>query len=77
VGDALGIRGGQSEDDMREAGVDAASAAGEIRPGLDPLELLCGVGNLCIGVPGGLRYDARRLVGLLIAGLAQPQPGDR
>ncbi len=28
-----------------------------------------GVGNLCIGAGNNPRYDARRLVGLLIAGL--------
>ncbi len=28
-----------------------------------------GVGNLCIGASNNPRYDARRLVGLLIAGL--------
>jgi AcrR family transcriptional regulator len=51
----------------------AAAAAGEISPGLGALELLRGVGNLCIGVGvgegGDSRYDARRMVGLLIAGL--------
>ena len=28
-----------------------------------------GVGNLCIGAGGDTRYDARRLAGILIAGL--------
>jgi AcrR family transcriptional regulator len=51
--------------------LDAAVAAGEIRPDLDAYELLRGVGNLCIGVDGDSRYDARRMVGLLIAGLLQ------
>ena len=51
--------------------LDAAAAAGEIHPGLDALELLRGAGNLCIGVGGDSRYDARRMVGLLIAGLSQ------
>jgi len=45
----------------------AAVEAGEIRSDIGPLELLRGVGNLCIGNNPG--YDARRLVGLLIAGL--------
>jgi hypothetical protein len=54
--------------------LDAAAAAGEIHPGLDALELLRGVGNLCIGVERDSRYDARRMVGLLVAGLAQPHP---
>jgi AcrR family transcriptional regulator len=49
--------------------LDAAVAAGEIRPGLDPFALLYGVGTLCAGDGRDPRYDARRLVGLLIAGL--------
>ncbi len=52
--------------------LDAAVAAGEIRPGLDPFALLYGVGNLCIGAGTDPRYDARHLVDLLIAGLHQP-----
>jgi hypothetical protein len=32
-----------------------------------------GIGNLCAGVDGGGRYDARRMVELLIAGLRQPR----
>ena len=51
--------------------LDAAASAGEIRPGMDAYELLRAVGNLCIGVDGDSRYDARRMVGLLIAGLRQ------
>jgi AcrR family transcriptional regulator len=47
----------------------AAATAGEIRLGLEPYELLRGVGNLCIGAESDPRYDARRLVGLLITGL--------
>jgi hypothetical protein len=34
-----------------------------------PAGLLRGVGNLCVGAENNPRYDARRLVGLLIAGL--------
>ncbi|MFD7501641.1 TetR/AcrR family transcriptional regulator [Streptomyces sp. NPDC059850] len=52
---------------------DAAAAAGEIRPGLDPYEVMRGVGNLCIGADSDDRYDPRRLVELLIAGL-RPLP---
>jgi AcrR family transcriptional regulator len=55
--------------------LDAAASAGEIRPGQRALELMRGVGNLCIGAENDPRYDARRLVGLLIAGLRQPLPG--
>lgn len=45
----------------------AAAAAGEIRSDVAAFELMFGVGNLCAGVDP--RYDARRLVGLLVAGL--------
>jgi AcrR family transcriptional regulator len=51
--------------------LDAAAAAGEIRAGVDAYELMRGVGNLCIGADHDARYDARRLVELLIAGLRQ------
>jgi AcrR family transcriptional regulator len=49
--------------------LDAAAAAGEIRPDMDAFELMFGVGNLCIGADSSPRYDARRLVELVIAGL--------
>jgi AcrR family transcriptional regulator len=49
--------------------LDAAAAAGEIVPGMDAYELMLGVGSLCIGADHNPRYDARRMVGLLIAGL--------
>ena len=52
--------------------LDAAAEAGEIRSDLEAYELLCGVGNLCIGADHDPRYDARRLVELLIAGLRRP-----
>ncbi|MFI9820510.1 TetR/AcrR family transcriptional regulator [Streptomyces sp. NPDC052013] len=55
--------------------LDAASAAGEIRAGIDAYELLRGVGNLCVGADSDPRYDARRLVELLIAGLRRPHDG--
>jgi AcrR family transcriptional regulator len=48
--------------------LDAAAASGEIRAGLDAYELMRGVGGLCAG-GSKPRYDARRLVGLLVAGL--------
>jgi hypothetical protein len=32
-----------------------------------------GIGNLCIGRDSDPRYDPRRLVGLLLAGLQRPQ----
>jgi len=49
--------------------LDAAAAAGQILPGLDAYELMLGVGKLCIGADSNPRYDARRMVGLLIDGL--------
>ncbi|WP_174546728.1 TetR/AcrR family transcriptional regulator [Nocardiopsis dassonvillei] len=55
--------------------LDAAADAGEIRSDLDAYELMLGVGGLCAGAGGNARYDARRLVGLLIAGLGRPNPG--
>jgi AcrR family transcriptional regulator len=52
--------------------LDAAAAAGEIRPDMDAFELMLGVGNLCIGADSNPRYDARRMVELVIAGLRLP-----
>jgi AcrR family transcriptional regulator len=52
--------------------LDAAAAAGEVRPGTDAYELMYGIGNLCAGAGGDSRYDARRMVKLLVAGLLQP-----
>jgi AcrR family transcriptional regulator len=51
--------------------LEAAAVAGEIRSDMDAYELMRGVGNLCIGADHDPRYDARRLVELLIAGLLQ------
>ncbi|QKG19791.1 TetR/AcrR family transcriptional regulator [Actinomadura verrucosospora] len=53
--------------------LDAAAAAGEIRSDLAAYELMRGVGNLCIGADSDPRYDARRLVRVLIAGLRRPE----
>jgi AcrR family transcriptional regulator len=47
----------------------AAAEAGEIRADVGALELMRGVGNLCIGDGDDPRYDARRMIGFLIAGL--------
>jgi AcrR family transcriptional regulator len=52
--------------------LDAAVDAGEVRSDIRPLELMRGVGNLCIGAGKDRRYDARRMVGLLLAGLRRP-----
>ncbi|SNT17330.1 transcriptional regulator, TetR family [Actinomadura meyerae] len=51
----------------------AAADAGEIRSDVDALELMRGVGNLCIGADADPRYDARRLAGFLVAGLRRPE----
>ncbi|MEU4226672.1 TetR/AcrR family transcriptional regulator [Nonomuraea sp. NPDC026600] len=53
--------------------LDAAAVAGEIRSDIDAYELMRGVGNLCIGADNDPRYDARRLVELLVAGLCRPR----
>ncbi|MEV8372761.1 helix-turn-helix domain-containing protein [Kribbella sp. NPDC056861] len=50
--------------------LEAAAAAGEIRADVDAYELMRGVGGLCAG-GGNARYDARRLVEILIAGLRE------
>ncbi|WP_425470894.1 TetR/AcrR family transcriptional regulator [Streptomyces armeniacus] len=52
--------------------LDAAAAAGEVRSDLEAIQLMRGVGNLCIGAEHDPHYDARRLVEFLIAGLREP-----
>ncbi|WP_445529865.1 TetR/AcrR family transcriptional regulator [Streptomyces cyslabdanicus] len=52
--------------------LDAAAASGEIHSGLDAYQFMRGIGNLCIGADSDPRYDARRLVALLVAGLRRP-----
>ncbi|MEL3949885.1 MULTISPECIES: TetR/AcrR family transcriptional regulator [Streptomyces] len=49
--------------------LEAAVAAGEIRSDVTAYPLMRGIGNLCIGAETDSRYDARRLVALLVAGL--------
>ncbi|MFI0977501.1 TetR/AcrR family transcriptional regulator [Streptomyces sp. NPDC021093] len=53
--------------------LDAAVEDGGIRPGVQPYELMRGIGNLCIGRDNDPRYDPRRLIALLLQGLQQPQ----
>ena len=53
--------------------LNASVSAGEIRPGMHAYELMRGIGNLCIGRDSDPRYDPRRLVDLLLAGLQRPQ----
>ena len=55
----------------------AAADAGEILPGMDAYGLLFGIGNLCAGADGDSRYDARRMAGLLVAGLLQSRPASQ
>jgi AcrR family transcriptional regulator len=52
--------------------LDAAADSGEVRSGQDAYELMRGVGGLCAGAGNNPRYDARRLVKLLVAGLRRP-----
>ncbi|MFI9604920.1 TetR/AcrR family transcriptional regulator [Streptomyces sp. NPDC052043] len=52
--------------------LDAAAASDEIHSGLDAYQFMRGIGNLCIGADNDPRYDARRLVTLLVAGLRRP-----
>jgi AcrR family transcriptional regulator len=51
--------------------LDAAAEAGEVRTDIDAYELTRGIGNLCIGADNDPRYDARRLIALVLAGLRQ------
>lgn len=51
--------------------LDAAAKASEIRSDLEALEVMRGVGNLCIGAESDPRYNARKMVGVLIAGLRE------
>ena len=49
--------------------LEAAVAAGECRPQVTGYELMRGIGNLCIGAESDPRYDARRMVEVLLDGL--------
>ena len=49
----------------------AATEAGEISADIDAYELMYGIGSLCVGGDFDPRYNARRMVELLIAGLLQ------
>ncbi|MER6386068.1 TetR/AcrR family transcriptional regulator [Streptomyces sp. NPDC001250] len=53
--------------------LDAAAAAGEIHSDVSAYQLMRGIGNLCIGADNDPRYDACRVVELLVAGLRQPR----
>ena len=49
----------------------AATEAGEISADIDAYELMRGIGGLCVGADNDPRYNARRMVELLIEGLRQ------
>lgn len=49
----------------------AATEAGEIRADIDAYELMRAIGSLCVGADNDPRYNARRMVDLLIMGLLQ------
>ncbi|WP_235632095.1 TetR/AcrR family transcriptional regulator [Mycolicibacterium rutilum] len=49
--------------------LDAAVEAGEIISGTDTYEFMRAIGNLCVGADADDRYDARRMIGVLLAGL--------
>jgi AcrR family transcriptional regulator len=51
----------------------AAVDAGETRPDVTAYQVMRGVGNLCVNAGDDPRYDARRVVALLIAGLRLPR----
>ena len=53
----------------------ASAEAGQTRDDIRSYDLMLGIGNLCIGVETAPRYDARRMIDLLLAGLAQTTPG--
>jgi hypothetical protein len=52
----------------------ASAAVGQIRPDIQAYELMLGIGNLCIGAGTFPGYHARRMIDLLLAGLAQGAP---
>lgn len=52
--------------------LEAAAGAGEICSGVEAYGLMRGIGSLCIGAEDNPRYDARRMVDLLVAGLRRP-----
>jgi AcrR family transcriptional regulator len=49
----------------------ASAAAGQTRAGIRAYDLMLAIGNLCIGAGTFPDYQARRMIDLLLAGLAQ------
>ncbi|HEX6453320.1 MAG TPA: helix-turn-helix domain-containing protein [Trebonia sp.] len=54
-----------------------SAAAGYTRADIRAYDLMLGIGNLCIGVETYPDYRARRMIDLLLAGLAQANPDHR
>jgi AcrR family transcriptional regulator len=54
----------------------ASAAAGQTRADIAAYDLMLGIGNLCIGAETFPGYHARRMIDLLLAGLAQPAAGN-
>ena len=52
----------------------ASAAAGCTRTDIRAYDLMLGIGNLCIGAETYPDYQARRMIDLLLAGLAQANP---
>ena len=51
--------------------LEACAQADEINVDIDAYELMRGIASLCVSTDNDPRYDARRMVELLIAGLLQ------
>ena len=60
---------------VAEALLEAAAAAGQIRAEVGAYELMRAVGSLCASTGEDPRYDARRMVDLLMTGLVTPSDG--
>lgn len=52
----------------------ASAAAGQTRADIGAFDLMLAIGNLCIGAETYPGYHARRMIDLLLAGLAQATP---
>jgi AcrR family transcriptional regulator len=52
----------------------ASAAVGQTRADIQAFDLMLGIGNLCIGAETFPGYHARRMIDLLLAGLAQQAP---
>jgi AcrR family transcriptional regulator len=50
----------------------ASAAAGQTRADIPAFDLMFSIGNLCIGVETYPNYQVRRMIDVLLAGLAQP-----